>query len=138
VDIFVLIVTVPVLLLTLSAAFRSGADSLNWELRWLSLDPADRTRISAEARSRTKPDDPEEAELAAGLNRRHRRRSAYFEAPLFFIVVAFTALSLAGFGGGFAGAVLAAAGIGSALWSYFGEKRLNTADRVATTPDAGL
>jgi hypothetical protein len=112
VDIFVLIVTVPVVLSMLSMAFGRGADSPTWELRWRALATADRARISAAARSGAELDDPEEAGLAAGFNRRRLRRSAYVEAPAFFIVGAFTALSAAGIGGGVAGSAVALAADG--------------------------
>jgi hypothetical protein len=138
VDIFVLLVTLPVLVSMLAAAFGGGADSSNWELRWRSLKSADRDRPANAARSGAELDDPEEAELAAGLDRRRRRRSSYVEAPRFFIVAASTALSLAGLGGGFTGWSLATAGFGTALWVWFGEKRLNAPTRVVPVPDARL
>jgi hypothetical protein len=136
VDIFLLIVTVPVLLSLLSTAFGSGADSSTWELRWRSLQPADRVRIADAAGSGTKLDDPEEAELAAGFNRRRRRRSSCVEGSFALIVVAASALSLAGLGHGFTGWALATAGIGAGLWAYLGEKRLNSPSRVVAVPDA--
>jgi len=138
VDIFVLIVTVPILLSMLSDAFRSGADSPNWELRWRSLEPADRVRLSTAGRSSTKLDDPEEAELADGFNRRRRRRSSFVEGSFAFIVVVATAMSVAGLGRGFSGLALSIAGIGTGLWVYFGEKRLNAPTRVVPVPDARL
>ena len=136
-DIFLLIVTVPVLVSTLSTAFRDGADSSTWELRWRSLEPADRVRIANAARSGTELDDPEEAELAAGFNRRRQRRSSFVEGTFAFIVVAATALSVAGLGRGFTGLALAIAGIGAGLWAYFGEERLNAPSRVIAVPGAG-
>lgn len=134
-DIFLLIVTVPVLVSMLSGAFRGGADSPNWELRWRSLEPVDRARLASAARSGAELDDPEEAELAAGFNRRRRRRSSFVEGSFAFIVVASTALSLAGLGRGFTGLALSLAGIGTGLWFYFGEKRLNAPTRVVAVPD---
>jgi hypothetical protein len=136
VDYVLLIVMVLALQSTLGAALRRGADSPNWELRWSALAPADRARITTAARSRSELADPEGAELVAGFNRRRERRSAYFQAPAFFLVAAFTALSLVGLGGGFAGSVLAATAIASGLWSFFGEKRLNGTPRAATTHGA--
>lgn len=137
-DIFLLIATVPLFLSMLSDAFRGGADSPNWELRWRSLEPAERDRLATAARSGTKLDDPEEAELAAGFNRRRRRRSSFVEGSFAFIVAAFTALSLAGVGHGFTGWAVGIAGIGAGLWAYFGEKRLNTPSRVVNASDASL
>ena len=131
-------VTVPILVSMLSAAFGSGNDGLNWELRWRSLEPADRVRIANAAGAGTDLDDPEEAELAAGFNRRRRRRSSFVEASFAFIVVASSALSLAGLGRGVTGWALATAAIGAGLWTWFGEKRLNSPSRVVTAPDASL
>jgi hypothetical protein len=138
VDIFLLIVTVPILVSMLSDAFRGGADSPNWELRWRSLGPADRVRIANAAGAGTELDDPEEAELAAGFNRRRRRRSSFVEGTFAFLVVASTALSLVGLGRGFTGWALAIAGIGAGLWAWFGEKRLNAPSRVVAAPDTSL
>ena len=137
VDIAVLIVTAPILATLLSDAVRGGAESPNWELRWRSLEPVDRVRLATAARSGTELEDPEEAELAAGFNRRRQRRSSFVEGTFSFIVVAATALSLAGLDRGITGWGLAIAGIGAGLWAYFGEKLLNAPSRVVAVPGAG-
>lgn len=137
-DIFLLIVTVPVFLMLLSTAFGTGVDSPSWELRWRGLEPPERDRIADADSADAESDDPEEAELVAGLNRRRRRRSAYVEASFAFIVVASTVLSLAGLSHGFSGWGIAIAGIGGGLWAWVGEKRLNTPSRVVAVPDARL
>jgi hypothetical protein len=139
VEIFLLIVLVPALLITFSGAFRSGADTQSWDLRWNSLQAADRIRISKAARSGAKLDDPEESELAGGFNRHDRRRGAYVEFPALSIVVVLTALSLAGLvDGGLVAFVIACGTVGIALWRYLREKRMNGEPRAASSPDRGL
>ena len=46
------------------AIFRVGNSDPDWEERWRSLDPSDRTRIKAAVRSGALLADPEEIELA--------------------------------------------------------------------------
>jgi hypothetical protein len=117
-----------IFLVAVVAIWRTGDDDPTWEERWRELSAADRTRISAAARSGSLLASPEEIELAAGFarrdrfNRRRQRRSSYVEAPMFFLVAASTALSLAGMAHNFTGWALSIAGIGTALWIWFGEK----------------
>ncbi|MBS1890809.1 MAG: hypothetical protein JST59_05925 [Actinobacteria bacterium] len=137
-DIVLLIALLPVLASLVSTAFGAGDDSSNWELRWKSLTPADRDRIASATRSGAEFDDPEEAELAAGFTSRRRRRSSYVEAPMTFILVTATALSALGLWHGFTGWALTFAASGTALWVWFGEKRVNSTSRVVAVPDARL
>ncbi|HEX4306026.1 MAG TPA: hypothetical protein VHZ54_08330 [Solirubrobacterales bacterium] len=137
-DIVLTIVWVLALLTTLSRAFRGGVDSPNWELRWQLLEATDRTRISTAARSGTKLDDLEEAELAAGFTRRDRRRRAYVELPLLSLVVVLAAMAVVGsIDGGFVAIVTGCATACVALWGYLRGKHMDGTPRAAASPDAG-
>jgi hypothetical protein len=81
---------------SVSAAFGSGADGPTWQLRWQSLGPDEQRRISVAARSNVSFDDPGEADLAAGLTRRTRRRQAHIELVAVPFVLGFAALALLG------------------------------------------
>jgi hypothetical protein len=137
VDIVLLILWIPILVSMLSKALGPGEDTPTWELRWRSLTPEDRNRIATAIRADAELD-PEDAELAAGFNRRRGRRSSYVEAPLSFLFVTATALSALGLMHGFTGWALPLAAIGTSLWLWFGEKRLNAASRIVTVPDARI
>lgn len=121
------------------AAFHPGADTPNWELRWRSLDPEDRARISTAARSNAELTEPAEAELAAGLRRRDRRRRGYIDLAAVPFVAAAAALTLAGFIdiGVFFLLLTISTGI-PALWTYLRLKHMDGTPRAATSPDAGL
>jgi hypothetical protein len=138
VDIALLILLVPVLVSMISTAVGAGEDSSTWELRWRSLPAADRDRIADATCAGTELDDPEDAELAAGFRSRRRRRSSYVEAPLTFVLVAATALSALGLLHDFTGWGLTLAAIGTALWGWLGEKRVNAASRVVAVPETRL
>jgi hypothetical protein len=139
VDFLVAAVILAAFFAALPAAFRSGADSLNWELRWQGLGPEDRARISAAARSHEKLDDPEEAELASGLRRRDQRRNAYVELVLLPFPLAAIALSLTGvLDSGIASFVLGLVAIASGLGAYLRRRYMDGTPRPATAPEAGL
>lgn len=63
-----------ILIVALVLAFRVKGDDPDWEERWRALSPADRTRITAAARSGELLASEDEIELAAGFARRDRRR----------------------------------------------------------------
>jgi len=67
-----------IFLFAVVAVWRVGDDDPTWEERWRELSAADRTRISAAARSGALLASPEEIELAAGFARRDRRRHGPF------------------------------------------------------------
>jgi hypothetical protein len=123
----------------IDGAFRFGVDGPTWRLRWRGLDPGERARISAAARSNAELTDPADAELAKGFNRYERRRRARLEvafAPLILVAAALVltrVLPFDEFG------LVATAGLWFSLWvSPWLIKRRDGTARRATSPDAGL
>jgi hypothetical protein len=68
-------ISILVVLLTFEGAFRRGADTPTWDLRWRSLDAAGRERVAAAAKSKasedelTTPEHLEARDLVAGYRR---------------------------------------------------------------------
>ena len=127
-----------------NAAFRPGADSPSWELRWRGLGADDRERISIAARSRAwralLTDGPTtELELAAGLRRRDCRHRAYVQLAALPLPIVAAALMLDGVLaiGAFA-LVISLYGLFTGVWSYLRVQEMSGKPRAATSPDAGL
>lgn len=140
-----MIMALSVAAFSVAAAFRSGDDDPKWELRWRSLDPEARARISVAARARewggsaSKLIEPEGIELALGLRRRDRRRRAYVEVALapFLVVAAYlTLIGLLEFAD--FGFIVVVSGLISGLYAYLRAKHMSGAPRPMTSPDAGL
>jgi hypothetical protein len=96
VDLILVFIALATIASSVDSAFRSGKDGPSWELRWRSLDAADRERIEAAVRSNSELADPEDAELAAGLRRHQFRRHAYLELVAAPFVLVAAALALTG------------------------------------------
>jgi hypothetical protein len=138
-DIFTGIVLAAATFVAISQAFGSGADDPNWELRWMSLCPEDRLRISTAARSGEESTDPGEAELVAGLRRRDRRRDGYVELALLPLPLTAVILSLTGvLGGGVATMTVACFTIVASLSAYLRKRFMDGSPRPAASPDAAL
>jgi hypothetical protein len=82
------------------AIFRVGNSDPDWEERWRSLDPSDRTRIKAAVRSGALLADPEEIELAAVLARRSRWGVEIADIAVVIIACLGVALIVAGLAAG--------------------------------------
>lgn len=123
-------------------AFRSGADSLSWELRWQGLDAEDLARISTSARSkdwRVSLTDSEELELAAGLRRRDRRRRAYGELAALPVLLVAAILALTGLvGTGIIGLAFGLSAVFTGLWDYLRTRKMSGEPRAVAAPDTGL
>jgi hypothetical protein len=142
VSVFLLIVTILGFVGAARSAFGSGPDNLNWELRWQGLDSDDRARISTDARADPRHSSltgPEEAELAAGLRRRDRRRRAYVELAVLPFVLIVVVLALFGLiNAGSVGLLIGLSVVFTGLWDYLWTRRMSGEPRPATSPEAGL